>query len=507
MILDKNFFKRINANLINAESVEVLGVSYDSRTVKKGDVFFALSGTRTDGKKYIEDALSKGAVAVVLEGATDPLEAPTIICVDATTLMAKLARCVYDYPDTQMTVIGVTGTNGKTTVTYLIESILNFNNIPSGVMGTINYRYPGKIVDAANTTPKSADIYKIMREMLNAGVKHIVMEVSSHALELGRVMGIEFDIAVFTNLTEEHLDFHGTMGNYFNAKSKLFTGLLGQGAQKGKKYAIINVDDTWGLKLSKINLNADILAYSVRTDVAYKAEDVKIVPTGTTFTLVNGDKHLDVSMRQIGLHNVYNALAAVAAVNASGVELEKCVAALETASGAPGRLEKVDTLGLGFEILVDYAHTEDALKNVISAIKRLKPKRIITVFGCGGDRDRKKRPLMGQAVVNGSDFVFVTSDNPRTEDPVKITLDIEVGIKRLGKNNYKVVTDRAQAIYEAVAMAERGDIILLAGKGHETYQIIGTHKHYFNDCETAFECVGRVKESRAPKQHQKEFNF
>jgi UDP-N-acetylmuramoyl-L-alanyl-D-glutamate--2,6-diaminopimelate ligase len=505
MILDKNFFISIGANLINAESVNVSGVSYDSRRVQKGDVFFALNGRSSDGELFINDAFAKGA-AVAAVAKEQNLQVPQIICANLPELMAKLSRHVYGYPDENLTVIGITGTNGKTTITYLIEEILKFNNIPSGVIGTINYRYAGKIIDAPNTTPQSADIFKMMGEMVNSGIKHVVMEVSSHALELARTQGIEFDIAIFTNLTQDHLDFHGTLENYFLAKSKLFTG-LGKSSKKGQKYAIINVDDLWGVKLSKINVNAKVVTYGVKAQADYKADEVLAASEGTSFTLKTASESLPVSMRQIGVHNVYNALAAAACANVCGVPLAKCIQALKGAEGAPGRLEKVDTLGLGFEVLVDYAHTEDALKNVLSALKKLKPKRIITLFGTGGDRDRTKRPLMGAAAVSLSDFVFVTSDNPRTETPSEIILDIEAGIKRLGKNNYKVVVDRAEAIKQAVEMAGKGDIILLAGKGHETYQIIGTEKVYFNDAQKASEYIKQVKESSKPIEYQKEFDF
>ncbi|MCL2335305.1 MAG: UDP-N-acetylmuramoyl-L-alanyl-D-glutamate--2,6-diaminopimelate ligase, partial [Endomicrobia bacterium] len=479
------------------------------------------------GRKYIKDAVLNGAAAVVSDKKDDTLKITQLIVEDVFRFMSLFSAEFYRYPDKELTVIGITGTNGKTTVTYMIESILAQAGMACGVIGTINYRYGGKIINAPNTTPQSADIYKMMREMADGGIKYLAMEVSSHSLALGRVRGIEFDIAVFTNLSQDHLDFHKDMESYFEAKSLLFKGLGASGAdiKKSKKYAIINADDKYGKKLSKINTNSQIVLYSAKEqDAGFKAENILLESSCTEFDIVYrgcGFPYSDITgqapaamtkhteMRQIGLHNVYNALASVAACVFCGVPFEKAAEAVKFLPQVPGRLEAVDASGAGFEIVIDFAHTQDAMVNVISAIKKLNPKRIITVFGCGGDRDRAKRPLMGKTAVEMSDFVFVTSDNPRKEDPKQIILDIEVGIKRAGKNNYKIIPDRETAIKDAVAMADKGDIVLLAGKGHETSQIIGTEKLPFNDKEIAAKYL-RMREERKKTQRksgQEEFNF
>ncbi|MDR3307193.1 MAG: UDP-N-acetylmuramoyl-L-alanyl-D-glutamate--2,6-diaminopimelate ligase [Endomicrobium sp.] len=490
--------------------VEVSGISYDSRTVKNGYVFFALPGHNTDGCKHIGEAMKKGASAIVSHSNVETCQIPLIIAEDIFRFMSIFSAKFYNYPDRELNVIGVTGTNGKTTIAYMIDSVLSHAGVDCGVMGTINYRYGDKVVEAQNTTPQAPDIYRIMREMLDAGVKHIVMEVSSHALSLGRVYGIDFDITVFTNLTQDHLDFHKTMGRYFEAKSALFRS-LGTGEKKNRKFAVINIDDKYGKKLADIGLNAEKKLYCALNNVEadFKAQNIDVSSSGSKFDLLYAGNTAKINIKHFGLHNVYNALAALAASVCSGIEFRKVVEGLNNAMQAPGRLEQVGTGGGGFEVLVDYAHTEDALKNVLQAVKKIKHKRIITVFGCGGDRDRTKRPIMGKVAVETSDFVFVTSDNPRTEDPNLIVLDIEAGIKRVYKTNYKVVVDREEAIKEAVMMADKGDIVLLAGKGHETYQIIGLDKIHFSDIEIAAKYIElkNQKENISNEPKQEEFSF
>jgi UDP-N-acetylmuramoyl-L-alanyl-D-glutamate--2,6-diaminopimelate ligase len=499
-----------NAFVIGDEDTEVLGVSYDSRKIGKDYAFFALPGYNTNGRKYIAEAIANGASVIIIDSKYNTNDAVQVVVKDIFRFMSLLGAKFYNYPDRELNIVGVTGTNGKTTVSYMIESILANSDIECGVIGTVNYRYKGKIIEADNTTPQSLDIYRIMRGISDSGIKYLVMEVSSHALVLGRVYGIEFDVAVFTNLTREHLDFHKNMDRYFEAKSALFKE-LGAGKKSSKKYAVINVDDVYGEKLLKSGISAEIKLYSAIEKKAadFKAGSIEITNNGTTFNLVFCNERAKVRIKYIGLHNVYNALAALTAVVCSGISFEKAVEGLNNSRQTPGRLEKVNTIGLGFEIVVDYAHTNDALKNVLRALKEIKPKRIITVFGCGGDRDRVKRPLMGKTAVEMSDFVFVTSDNPRTEDPYQIILDIEVGIRRAGKKNYKVVVDRETAIKEAVMMGDKGDIVLLAGKGHETYQITSVGKVYFNDVEIAEKHVDlKLKQKIAAKQTgQREFIF
>ncbi|MDR0800483.1 MAG: UDP-N-acetylmuramoyl-L-alanyl-D-glutamate--2,6-diaminopimelate ligase [Endomicrobium sp.] len=498
-----------NVAVAGDENAEVSGLSFDSRKIGKNYAFFALPGHNTDGRKYIDEAVAKGASVIIANSRCDT-DATQVIVEDIFRFMALFSAKFYNYPDRELKIIGVTGTNGKTTITYMIESIFANSGIDCGVIGTVNYRYKGKIIEADNTTPQSLDIYRIMREMADNGVKYLAIEVSSHALSLGRVYGIEFDIAVFTNLTRDHLDFHKSMGSYFEAKSMLFKG-LGTGRKSNRKYAIINADDEYGKRLLKAEINAEIKLYSALEGVFadFKAKNIKIANNGGVFDLVFYNERTKIGIKHIGLYNIYNALAAFSAVVCSGISFEKAVEGLNSSKQSPGRLERVNTKGLGFEIVVDYAHTDDALKNVLQALKEIKPKRIITVFGCGGDRDRTKRPLMGKTAVEMSDFVFVTSDNPRTEDPQEIILDIEVGIKRADKKNYKVVVDRETAIKEAVMMADKDDIVLLAGKGHETYQVIGNEKVHFNDIEIAEKYIDlKEKQKIAAKQMgQGEFIF
>ncbi|MDR1122646.1 MAG: UDP-N-acetylmuramoyl-L-alanyl-D-glutamate--2,6-diaminopimelate ligase [Endomicrobium sp.] len=505
-ILSDNMKVFVSDNL----DVEILGISYDSRTVQNGYIFFALTGHNTNGGKYINEAIKKGASVIVSHLKVETGKVPLIIAEDIFRFMSIFSAKFYNYPDKELNIIGVTGTNGKTTVTYMIDSIFAHVGIDCGVMGTISYRYKDKVIEASNTTPQAPDIYRIMREMLNDGIKHIAMEVSSHALSLGRVCDIDFDIVVFTNLSQDHLDFHKTMDSYFETKSVLLYS-LGTGEKKNVKFAIINIDDKYGKKFVGMDLNAEKKFYSIsdKIEADFKAQNINLSSSGSKFDLLYASKTAKVNIKHFGLHNVYNGLAALAATICSGIEFHKAIEGLNSARQVIGRLERVDTGHLGFEVFIDYAHTEDALKNVIQAIKKIKHKRIITVFGCGGDRDRTKRPLMGKVAVEMSDFVFVTSDNPRTEDPNFIVLDIESGIKRVYKTNYKVVVEREEAIKEAIIMADKGDIVLLAGKGHETYQRIGLDKIHFSDIEVAIKYIAlkNQKESILSEAEQGEFSF
>jgi UDP-N-acetylmuramoyl-L-alanyl-D-glutamate--2,6-diaminopimelate ligase len=494
--------------VIGNENIDVTDVSCDSRMIGKNCAFFALPGHITNGAMYINEVIDKGASVIIATKKHNISTVVQILVDDIFNFMAVFCAKFYNYPDRELNIIGVTGTNGKTTITYIIENILANVGIECGVIGTINYRYAKKIIEAINTTPQSLDIYKIMRNMVNCNIRHLVMEVSSHALSLGRVYGIDFDIAVFTNLTQDHLDFHKTMDNYFKSKSILFRN-LGTGTKKNQKYAIVNVDDTYGEKLSSIKINAIQKFYSVvKPNSDFQAENIEISTNGSKFDLVYNKKSIRIGINYVGMYNVYNALGALGAVVCSGISFEKAVEGLSNLTSTPGRLEKIDVGSLDFSVFVDYAHTSDALKNVLQTFKNLKPKRVITVFGCGGDRDRTKRPLIGKIAVEMSDFVFVTSDNPRTEDPNKIILDIEVGIKRIYKNNYKVIVDRELAIKEAIMMATKGDIVLLAGKGHESYQVIGTKKIHFSDIEIAKKYISLKEQKKNQKGiEQKEFAF
>jgi UDP-N-acetylmuramoyl-L-alanyl-D-glutamate--2,6-diaminopimelate ligase len=466
---------------------EITAIDYDSRNVKPGSMFVALQGRKVDGKKFVAAALAAGAAAIVTDTLQQDITATQVVVADPLLAMADMSSRLYGHPDKKMRVIGVTGTNGKTTITYFLETLFSIHKLSTGVVGTVNYRYAGKSFPAPNTTPQSADLYRMFNDMMQSGGKVVAMEVSSHALALGRVRGIEFDTAIFTNLTRDHLDFHKTMEEYFAAKALLFSGLEA-GEKNYAKSAIINIDDSWGKKLAGMVQQAEVLTYGIQEKAAVRAENIHYSSSGTDFTLVSpyGSKQLHI--KHLGKHNVYNALASAAAALSAGIPFDGVVQGLESAPQAPGRLERVDA-GQPFTVVVDYAHTDDALLNVLNALQELKTARIITVFGCGGDRDRSKRPVMGDIATANSDFVLVTSDNPRSEDPQKITLDIEVGIRRQHRTNYNVIIDREEAIAAAIGMAQKGDIILIAGKGHEDYQIIGDKRLHFNDVEVAKKCI------------------
>ncbi|MHB9154696.1 MAG: UDP-N-acetylmuramoyl-L-alanyl-D-glutamate--2,6-diaminopimelate ligase [Endomicrobiales bacterium] len=472
---------------------EIKGIDYDSRRVKDGYLFVALPGHNVDGKSFVPAAAAAGAAAVVTGEYLATCPVTQIVVPDPLVAMARLSAEFYGHPDRRMLLVGITGTNGKTTITYLLESIFEKVKLSTGVVGTVNYRYGKKQYPAPNTTPQSADLYRFFHDMVKEHRKVAIMEVSSHALALGRVEGLEYDIGVFTNLTRDHLDFHGTMEDYFQAKSKLFSRLE-PGEKKYPKSAIINLDDPAGKKLAGMVSKATVVTYGLSERAAVRAENIRSSARGTEFILMTPAGHKKVHLPHLGQHNVYNALASAGAALCAGISLEGIVEGLESAPMVPGRLEKVET-GQNYTVVVDYAHTDDALKNVITALKELKPGRLITVFGCGGDRDRSKRPLMGEIATALSDFVFVTSDNPRSEEPQRIALDIEVGIRRQHRNNYQVILDREQAIAAAVSMAQKGDIILVAGKGHEAYQIIGSQRLHFNDTEVVRKYLVRQQPS------------
>lgn len=481
-------------DIIGNTDIDIKGLSYDSRKVSKDYIFFALNGAHTNGTEFASQAVSKGAVCVISETKTENCNCTNIIVDNVLEAMSKISAKFYDYPDKKLTIIGVTGTNGKTSITYMTESILKSFNIDIGVIGTISYRYATVIIDAPNTTPQSLDLYKMMAEMVESKIKYLIMEVSSHSLVLGRVSGIEFDIAVFTNLTQDHLDFHKSMDNYFNAKKMLFYSLA-TNLKNNKKFAIINTDDIYGKKLLEdTKITATKISYSTsskNSSLFCLAKDILLNSNGSCFNLESSFGNSQVSVNQIGLHNIYNILAVICICISIGIDLKQIIESLKNMSGAPGRLEKVKSIK-NFSVIVDYAHTDDALKNVLSAIKNLNPARIITVFGCGGNRDKTKRPKMAKVACNMSDFVFITSDNPREEDPVEITKDVEAGAKEISKTNYKVIVDRKEAIKEAICEAKENDVVLIAGKGHENYQIIGRTKIHFDDRETAFEILNKI---------------
>jgi UDP-N-acetylmuramoyl-L-alanyl-D-glutamate--2,6-diaminopimelate ligase len=460
----------------------VTGVAYDSRHVQPGDLFVALKGQKQDGHDRVTEAVRRGAVAVLAERS---LETSVPVAVVPSTLeaLSAVAAHFYGNPSQGMTLVGVTGTNGKTTVTYMLESIFRAAGKKTGVIGTVNYRWLEKSEPAPNTTPLSLDLQKLLARMKQDGVTHVAMEVSSHALALHRVDHVAFSRAVFTNLTRDHLDFHKDMQDYFEAKARLFD-LLAEPEPKNK-CAIINRDDPWSDKLLA-RVKTPVLTFALKATSSVGAADISLGPDGTSFLLTAPQGNRLFRLQTVGLHNVSNALAATGAALSLDVPMDRVQAGLESMAGVPGRLERVNGRAPApFSVFVDYAHTDDALRNVLTTLQPLTRGRLITVFGCGGDRDRTKRPLMGEVAATLSDRVIVTSDNPRTEDPKKILLDIEVGLRRAGSTSYEIVPERAAAIDRALRSAREGDVVLIAGKGHETTQIFHDRTIHFDDRETA----------------------
>lgn len=455
--------------------IPIQSIECDSRRVKPGSLFVAIDGAVSDGKKYISDAIAQGAVAVVSDGPNmEAHPVPWIQIADGRAAVAQLASIFYDEPSKQMTVIGITGTNGKTTSSYLVEYFLRQLQISCGVIGTISYRYDGQEVAAVETTPGAIKIQSILADMRDRGCRYVAMEASSHALDQKRVDQIRFSTALFTNLTQDHLDYHKTFEAYFESKAKLFAGLDPQAT------AVINTDDPWGQKLLT-RTQAKVIGYGVGDEAQMRATHLVFTAKGSEYDLQFQGKKIHVSSPLVGLHNIYNVLGALAVVASLGLSWESAAASLGRFPGVPGRLESVD-LGQEFGVYIDFAHTPDGLRNVLSATKSSARQKLIVVFGCGGDRDRTKRPLMAKIAAEYSDNVIVTSDNPRSEDPRVITEEICVGFPSSFKN-FSVVIDRRKAIRQALLSARSGDVVLLAGKGHERSQIIAGVAHPFSDRE------------------------
>ncbi|MBB6694446.1 UDP-N-acetylmuramoyl-L-alanyl-D-glutamate--2,6-diaminopimelate ligase [Cohnella xylanilytica] len=467
---------------IGEEDVEIGGLAADSRHVGEGQLFFCLPGHSADGHDYASEAAARGAAALVVSREL-PIPLPQVVVPSVRQALAMLADAWYGRPSRLLRPIGVTGTNGKTTITYLIERILSDAGVRTGVIGTIESRYAGMSFPMSGTTPDALELQRIFRAMADAGTERCVMEVSSHALEQGRVKGTRFRTAIFTNLTQDHLDYHGTMEAYAEAKG-LFFSRLGNAYEDdtaNRTYAVLNADDEVSKKFARLT-SAEVVTYGVENDAHVRATDVAIGPSGTSFTLETFRGGRRANLRLVGKFNVYNALAALAAALCEGIELERALASLENTPGVPGRVEAVDE-GQPFAVIVDYAHTPDGLDNVLRTVKEIAAGRVICVFGCGGDRDRTKRPVMGRIARRWADRVIVTSDNPRTEDPLAILADIEAGIREAdgAPGAYELEPDRSRAIHKAVEMASPGDVVLIAGKGHETYQIIGGVTYSFDD--------------------------
>lgn len=488
MILDE-IMKGINTLEISGDTgIAIAGLSYDSRKVSKGHLFFALPGEHADGHSFIGKAVERGAAGVVYEKPgiyfRDKLgpEVTLIHVKDSREALALAANQFFQRPSESLQVIGITGTNGKTTTTYLIKSILEEWGQKVGLIGTIKYMIKDAVCEAVHTTPEALEFQALLQEMLASDCGYVVTEVSSHALAQKRVDGTVFRGAVFTNLTRDHLDFHKTMEDYFAAKTRLFTELLA-----GNAPAIINYDDPWGRKLIGL-IKGEVYTYGLEPGSDLVATGIHDSSSGLKFSVVLRGRKYDVVTTLMGLPNVYNILSAVGVSVSLGVPWEVILEGIRKAESATGRFEKVDA-GQEFLAIVDFAHTEDALERLIYTARGLSRGKIITVFGCGGDRDRGKRPVMGALATRLSDFVIITSDNPRSEKPEEIIKEIEAGAVR---KNYLVEPDRKEAIKRAVLMAGKDDIVLIAGKGHETYQEIGGKRYAFNDREVLEEAIKQL---------------
>jgi UDP-N-acetylmuramoyl-L-alanyl-D-glutamate--2,6-diaminopimelate ligase len=457
-----------------APAVDIAGLAYDNRTVGPRDLFFCVRGFSRDGHDFGPDAIARGAAGLVVDHLLD-LDVPQVLVEDVRRAMAPAAAAFYGHPTATLELVGVTGTNGKTTTAHLIRALLEAAGRQTGLLGTVKSVIGGTEFEVERTTPEAIDLQRSFREMLDGGDVACVMEVSSHALELARVASSQFAVGVFTNLTQDHLDFHPTMEDYFQAKRKLFTEVRA-------RHAIVNLDDPYGARLAGDPEIADVVTFALDDSRAdYRAAELHTDLNGSSFTLHAPDGVTAVRSPLRGRFNVYNVLAALAAARALEVPLERAVAAIEDAGQVPGRFETVDE-GQPFAVLVDYAHTPDSLENVLAAARKLTERRLITVFGAGGDRDRSKRPLMGEIAARLADDVFVTSDNPRSEDPQAIIAEILTGIDRPVAHD----VDRRAAIYAAIAAAQAGDVVVIAGKGHEQGQeFAGGHKIPFDDVTIA----------------------
>ncbi len=474
-------------NLTGDGNAEVTDASHDSRRAGKGTLFVAVRGELFDAHQFIPQVIEQGAVGVLSE--SEPQASiPWIQVSDVRRAMALAAAEIHDHPSRELQLVGITGTNGKTTTAYLIASIPEAAGEPVAMTGTVEYRMGAERRKAERTTPEATDMQRMLRQAVDAGCRTAVMECSSQAMDFYRCDALEFAVAVFSNLTRDHLDYHKTMENYWYAKQRLFDGRLGS----RPRTSVINVDDPYGVELAQ-RLEGEglqVVRYAVNSDAQVMARDPEFSLEGMKFTLVTPAGTREFRSPLVGPPHIYNTLAAVASGLALNYDLDVITRALEKCTGAPGRFERVPHDG-DFAVVVDYAHSDDALLNVLRTARNVTKGKIITVFGCGGDRDRSKRAPMGQAAGSLSDVVILTSDNPRTEDPAQILADAEAGIKETGKP-YQKIADRREAIHRAIAEARTSDLVLIAGKGHEDYQILGREVFHFDDKEVAREALTKA---------------
>lgn len=457
--------------------MEIMGIQYDSRKVKNGDVFFCIEGYNVDGHEYVQNAIANGAVAIVCQKNIKALKNCAVIRTDDSRKALSISAAnYYNNPSSKMKMIGVTGTNGKTTSAFMIKAILEAQGYKVGLIGTIANYIDEKKIHTERTTPESLELQELFAQMVDASVDYCVMEVSSHSLYLDRVYGIEFCDSIFTNLTQDHLDFHKTFENYFDAKLKLF---------ENSKNSIINIDDTYGEKAFSL-ISGSKLTYGLNHKADIVASDIKMNSRGSKFTLEYEDKSIEIELKIPGNYNVYNALGSIAVCLNQGIELPVIKLGLQEVQ-VPGRCEIVaSNYNLGFEIILDYAHSPDGLENILKTARGFTKSKLISVFGCGGDRDKTKRPIMGVIGTDLSDYCVITSDNPRNEEPLDIIKDVASEIK---KDNFEIIENRREAIKRAIEIAEKDDVIVIAGKGHEDYQVLKGKTIHFDEREIVFEII------------------
>ena len=479
------------AQIIGDPDTIVTDIVQDSRQASRGAMFVAMRGARVDGHSFIPEVIKKGAAVIMTEQAIDPPVGTAVLKVPALDAALQIVvPAFWDYPGRQLRMIGITGTNGKTTTSYLIRAILREAGRKTGLIGTIQILIGDKKLPVHNTTPNVVDLQRILAAMVDEGMEYAVMEVSSHALDQDRVAGCEFDTAVFTNLTQDHLDYHKTMENYRLAKAKLFAGLAA-GTKPGKT-AVVNIDDAAGAFMLE-HTTAERITYAIKDEKAdLRAVEVRLHASGADFAVQGGFGRIKLQLAITGLFNVYNVLGAVGAALAEEIPVGVIEKALTAFRGVPGRFELIDC-GQPFAVVVDYAHTPDGLENILRTAREITPHHIITVFGCGGDRDKTKRPIMGRIAAELSNAVIATSDNPRGEDPTSILAEVMTGVReKIGNKAVDEIPDRRQAIFVAIAMAQPGDTVIIAGKGHEDYQILKDKTIHFDDREVAREALGGI---------------
>ncbi|MBE7034781.1 MAG: UDP-N-acetylmuramoyl-L-alanyl-D-glutamate--2,6-diaminopimelate ligase [Ruminococcaceae bacterium] len=464
--------------------IEIHGIAYDSRRVKPGYLFVCITGYQTDGHQYIESAIENGAVAVLVQNEVSTCPIPVIQTEDTRKALALVAANFYDHPEKKLRLIGVTGTNGKTTVTTLIKSILEFFGKKVGLIGTNANMIGSTTLPTERTTPESLELFELFAQMVEAETEYVIMEVSSHSLFMHRVYGLLYDVAAFTNLTQDHLDFHKTMENYYLAKRMLFDVC---------KQAVVNIDDEAGKRIAS-EVTCPAISYAIDNPADFTADELRISPRGTIFNLTTDGKTLPIRLGIPGKFSVYNALAAFSTCVALGFDPKTIPDALLVAKGVCGRAETVYTPKTDYTVIIDYAHTPDGLENIIKTVREFAQGRVVTLFGCGGDRDPIKRPIMGEVAGRLSDACIITSDNPRTEEPMSIIRQIEEGMKKTNCS-YTVIENRREAILHALTTAQPNDCIILAGKGHETYQIIGTEKRHFDEREVIAEILKSLQKT------------